>query len=57
MRMPKVKQKILECFRHVTDGDNFCTIRSICGIVCKQEHGMLEVLRSAFADGPIRPTA
>lgn len=53
VRMPKVKQKISGCFRTVAGADNFCTIRSCLDTLRKQGHGMLEVLRRAFAGDPI----
>jgi transposase len=57
VRMPKVKQKISGCFRTLVGANNFCVIRSCLDTLRKQGHGMLEVLRRAFSDDPIRPTA
>lgn len=57
VRMPKVKQKISGCFRTVTGAENFCVIRSCLDTLRKQGHGMLEVLRRAFAGDPIQPAA
>jgi transposase len=55
IRMPKVKQKISGCFRTVEGAHNFCVIRSCLDTLAKQGHGMLEVLRRAFAGNPIQP--
>jgi transposase len=57
VRMPKVKQKISGCFRTLVGANNFCVIRSCLDTLRKQGHGMLEVLRRAFSNDPIRPTA
>ena len=57
VRMPKVKQKISGCFRTLVGANNFCVIRSCLDTLRKQGHGMLEVLRRAFSDDPIWPTA
>lgn len=56
VRMPKVKQKISVCFRTLTGAENFCVIRSCLDTLRKQGHGMLDVLRRAFAGGPISAT-
>ncbi|WP_089159943.1 IS66 family transposase [Caballeronia sordidicola] len=55
VRMPKVKQKISGCFRTLDGAENFCVIRSCLDTLRKQGHGMLDVLRRAFADDPIQP--
>lgn len=55
IRMPKVKQKISGCFRTVAGAQNFCVIRSCLDTLAKQGHGMLHVLRCAFAGNPIQP--
>ena len=57
VRMPKVKQKISGCFRTLVGAENFCVIRSCQDTLRKQGHVMLEVLRRAFNDDPILPTA
>jgi transposase len=57
VRMPKVKQKIAGCFRTLQGAQNFCVIRSCLDTLRKQGHGMLHVLRRAFAGDPIAPTA
>jgi len=57
IRMPKVKQKISGCFRTVGGAEHFCVIRSCLDTLRKQGHGMLEVLRRAFAGNPIQPAA
>lgn len=57
VRMPKVKQKIAGCFRTLQGAENFCVIRSCLDTLRKQGHGMLDVLRRAFAGDPIVPTA
>lgn len=57
VRMPKVKQKISGCFRTFIGAENFCVIRSCLDTLRKQGHGMLEVLRRAFAGNPIASTA
>ncbi len=56
VRMPKVKQKISGCFRTLEGAENFCVIRSCLDTLHKQGHGMLNVLRHAFAGNPIQPT-
>lgn len=56
VRMPKVKQKISGCFRTLEGTENFCVIRSCLDTLHKQGHGMLDVLRHAFAGSPIQPT-
>ena len=55
VRMPKVKQKISGCFRTLGGAENFCIIRSCLDTLRKQGHGMLDVLRQAFAGTPIQP--
>jgi transposase len=55
VRMPKVKQKISGCFRTLDGAENFAVIRSCLDTLRKQGHGMLEVLRRAFAGNPIQP--
>ena len=55
IRMPKVKQKISGCFRSLEGADNFSVIRSCLDTLRKQGHGMLDVLRHAFAGNPIQP--
>ena len=57
VRMPKVKQKNSGCFRTVVGAENFCVIRSCLDTLRKQGHGMLDVLRCAFAGNPIQPAA
>lgn len=57
VRMPKSKQKVSGCFRTVTGAENFCVIRPCLDTLRKQGHGMLDVLRQAFAGNPILPTA
>jgi len=54
IRMPKVKQKISGCFRTIEGAHNFCVIRSCLDTLAKQGHGMLDVLRRAFAGNPIQ---
>ena len=55
IRMPKVKQKISGSFRTLLGAQNFCVIRSCLDTLRKQGHGMLAVLRRAFAGNPIQP--
>lgn len=57
VRMPKVTHKISACFRTALGAENFCVIRSYLDTLCKQGHGMLDVLRRAFNGDPIRLAA
>jgi transposase len=57
VRMPKVKQKISGCFRTLVGAEHFCVIRSCLDTLRKQGHGMLTVLKRAFAGNPIQPIA
>jgi transposase len=55
VRMPKVMQKIPGCFRTVAGAENLCVIHSCLDTLRKQCHGVLDVLKSAFAGNPIYP--
>jgi transposase len=55
LRMLKVKQKISGCFR--TDGGaaEFCRLRSYVSTMKKQGRGVMETIRSVFADNVLMP--
>jgi len=53
IRMPKVKQKISDCFRTLVGAQNFCLIRSYLDTARKQGVGMLAALQSAFCGQPM----
>lgn len=54
IRMPKAKQKMAGSFRTLLGAQNFCVIRSCLDTLRKQGHGILAVLRRAFAGNPIQ---
>jgi len=55
IRMPKLKQKISECFRTVTGAESFCTIRSYLATLRKQGRNVFRALTLAFQDRPPDP--
>ncbi len=57
IRMLKVKQKISGCFRSLEGGKCFMKIRSYISTCRKQEHGVLDALKSVFEGQPICPNA
>lgn len=57
VRMPKVKQKILGCFRSRDGAEHFCVIRSCLDTLRKQGYSMLAVLLRAFVGDSIQPAA
>jgi transposase len=56
LRMLKVKQKISGCFRTEKGANEFCQMRSYVSTMKKQDHSVMETIRSVFAGPPIMPT-
>ncbi len=48
IRMPKVKQRISDCFRMLIGAQNCCIIRSYLDTMNTQGHNLFEILRLTF---------
>ena len=48
IRMPKVKQKISDCFRMLIGAQDCCIIRSYLETMYIQGHNLFEILRLTF---------
>jgi transposase len=55
LRMLKVKQKILGCFRTEKGPEEFCRMRSYVWTMKKQGHGIMEAIKSVCAGETILP--
>ena len=53
IRMPKVKQRISDCFCTLLGADNFCVIRSYLDAARKQGFGMLHAMQAIFSGQPL----
>ncbi len=56
VRMPKVKQKVSDCFRTSQGAQNYCAIRSYCATMHKQGANIFESLVAAFKGAPPQPS-
>jgi transposase len=55
LRMLKVKQKVLGCFRTEKGAKEFCRLRSYVSTMKKQGHGVMETIRSLMVGKVLMP--